>query len=266
LVQFILISIYEEGSMSGTIFITGATAGFGESCANLFGKAGWKLILVGRRMERLEKLQASLGGKSVVLTLSLDLRDRDAVEKAVADLPNPFREVDVLLNNAGLALGLEPSHAVHLDDWEAMVDTNIKGLLYCTRCLLPGMVERNRGHVINIGSVAGTWPYPGGNVYGGTKAFVKQFSHNLRCDLLGKQIRVTNIEPGLAETEFSIVRFKGDKEKAFKVYEGTQPLTPEDLAGIIYWVATLPAHVNINSVEVMPTCQAWGPYALHRQG
>jgi 3-hydroxy acid dehydrogenase/malonic semialdehyde reductase len=172
--------------------------------------------------------------------------------------------VDVLVNNAGLALGLEPAQAADLDDWETMVDTNIKGLMYCTRAILPGMVERKRGHVVNVGSIAGAWPYPGGNAYGATKAFVAQFSRNLRADLLGKNIRVTDVEPGLAETEFSVVRFKGDQERADKVYTGTQPLTGVDIAEIVHWVVSLPAHVNVNSVEVMPTGQAWGPLAIHR--
>jgi 3-hydroxy acid dehydrogenase/malonic semialdehyde reductase len=152
-----------------------------------------------------------------------------------------------------------------MQDWQDMIDTNIKGLLYCTRAILPGMVERNRGHIINIGSVAGNYPYPGGNVYGGTKAFVKQFSLNLRADLLGTKVRVTNVEPGMAETEFSLVRFKGDDSKAGRIYEGVQPLRPEDVADVVYWAATRPAHVNINRVEVMPVCQAFSPFAIHRE-
>ncbi len=251
--------------MEGIAFITGATSGFGESCARLFAKKGWKLILAARRRKRLEELKNELEKITPVHTIALDVRDRAGVEKEISNLPESFRDVDLLVNNAGLALGLEPAWAVDMDDWETMVDTNIRGLLYCTRALLPGMVARNRGHIINIGSVAGTYPYPGGNVYGGTKAFVKQFSRNLRCDLLGTQVRVTNIEPGLAETEFSIVRFKGDKEKADQVYRGTQPIRPDDIAAILYWVATLPVHININSMEIMPTCQAWGPFAIHRE-
>jgi len=177
----------------------------------------------------------------------------------------PFQEIDVLINNAGLALGLEPAHEADLNQWETMVNTNIKGLMYCTRQILPGMVERGRGHIINIGSVAGSTSYPGGNVYGATKAFVKQFSNNLRSDLLGTPIRITNIEPGLAETEFSVVRFAGDRDRAAEVYKGTQPLAAEDIAEIVYWVTNLPQHVNINCLEVMPVCQAWGPFAIHRQ-
>ncbi|MEJ2635020.1 MAG: SDR family oxidoreductase [Calditrichia bacterium] len=249
--------------MGKIAFITGATAGFGESCARRFADEGWDLVLAARRRERLESLKNELN--TSVHIIPLDVRDRKAVQQAVDDLPAAFREVDVLVNNAGLALGLQPAYETDLDDWDAMVDTNIKGLMYCTRSLLPGMVERNRGHIINLGSIAGSWPYPGGNVYGSTKAFVKQFSNNLRADLYGSKVRVTNIEPGLAETEFSIVRFKGDKEKAAKVYEGANPLTPEDIAEIIYWAATLPGHVNINRVEVMPTSQTWGPFSVYRE-
>ncbi len=249
--------------MGKIAFITGATAGFGESCARRFADEGWDLVLAARRRERLESLKNELN--TSVHIIPLDVRDRKAVQQAVDDLPAAFREVDVLVNNAGLALGLQPAYETELDDWDAMVDTNIKGLMYCTRSLLPGMVERNRGHIINLGSIAGSWPYPGGNVYGSTKAFVKQFSNNLRADLYGSKVRVTNIEPGLAETEFSIVRFKGDKEKAAKVYEGANPLTPEDIAEIVYWAATLPGHVNINRVEVMPTSQTWGPFSIYRE-
>ena len=249
--------------MTGTAFITGATAGFGEATAKLFSRHGWRLVLAGRREERLAALAARLG--TPVHPVRLDVRDRAAVFRAVESLPAEFREVDLLVNNAGLALGLEPAAAADLDDWDTMVDTNVKGLMYCTRAVLPGMVERGRGHVINIGSIAGSWPYPGGNAYGATKAFVKQFSHNLRADLQGTGVRVTNIEPGLAETEFSVVRFKGDAEKAAGVYRGTQPLRGEDIAEIVHWVATRPAHVNVNRVEVMPTGQAWGPLAIHRE-
>jgi 3-hydroxy acid dehydrogenase/malonic semialdehyde reductase len=183
----------------------------------------------------------------------------------VKDIPEKFGNIDILLNNAGLALGLGPAHETDLDEWETMVDTNIKGLLYMTRQILPAMVARKTGHIINLGSIAGSWPYPGGNTYGATKAFVQQFSRNLRADLAGTGIRVTNIEPGLAESEFSVVRFAGDAEKAAKVYEGTQPLTPGDIAEIIYWTASRPAHVNINAVEVMPVCQSWGNFVIDRQ-
>jgi len=196
--------------------------------------------------------------------VGLDVREREAVQETIDGLPADFAEIDVLVNSAGLALGLEPVFTADLNHWETMIDTNIKGLLYCTRALLPGMVKRNRGHVINIGSVAANWPYPGGNVYGATKSFVSQFSLNLRADLLGTLVRVTNIEPGLAETEFSLVRFGGDRKKAKEVYRGTKPLVASDLGEIIFWVASLPGHINVNSLEVMPTCQAWGPLAVAR--
>lgn len=246
-------------------FITGASSGFGESCARLFAKEGWNLILAARREDKLNNLKKELDNKTKVCTLSLDIRDFQAIQKAIQKIPEDFQAIDVLINNAGLALGLEPAHQANLNDWETMIDTNIKGLIYCTRMILPEMVKRNRGHIINIGSIAGNWPYPGGNVYGATKAFVQQFSRNLRADLIGTQIRITNIDPGLAETEFSIIRFKGNKEKAAKVYQGTAPLTGEDIAEIVHWVTSLPLHVNINSVEVMPTCQAWGALSVSRK-
>lgn len=251
--------------MSKIAFITGATAGFGAACARLFAANGWHLVICGRRQERLEVLQAELASRVPVHSRVLDVRDEAAVNAVVAELPAAFAEIDVLVNNAGLALGLEPAHRCDMADWQQMVDTNIKGLLYCTRAILPGMVARRRGHVINIGSVAGSYPYPGGNAYGATKAFVKQFSLNLRADLLGTQVRVTNIEPGLAETEFSLVRFKWSEQKAAKIYEGTQPLQAEDIAEIVYWTATRPAHVNLNSIEVMPVCQAFSPFAIARE-
>ena len=182
----------------------------------------------------------------------------------MAALPAEFAEIDVLVNNAGLALGLQPAHQADPEDWERMVDTNIKGLMYCTRALLPGMVARNRGHVVNLGSTAGEWPYPGGNVYGGTKAFVRQFSLNLKADLIGTGVRVSEIEPGLSESEFSLVRFGGDAAKAKAVYAGTQPLTPQDIADTVHWVVSRPAHVNINTISMMPTCQAFASLAVKR--
>ncbi|MEW6741297.1 MAG: SDR family oxidoreductase [Planctomycetota bacterium] len=250
--------------MPETIVITGASAGFGAASARLFAAKGWKLVLIARRRDRLEQLASQLGAARVH-ALELDVRDRTKVFSLLSRLPAEFRDVDVLLNNAGLALGLDPAHEASIDDWEAMVDTNCKGLLYCTRCVLPRMVERNHGHIVNIGSTAGSWPYPGGNAYGATKAFVKQFSMNLRADLVGTNVRVSNIEPGLADTEFSIVRFKGDTARATQVYQGTRPLTGDDIAQVVYWVVSCPPHVNINSVEVMPVCQAWGPMKVHRQ-
>ncbi|MES0873203.1 SDR family NAD(P)-dependent oxidoreductase [Sinimarinibacterium thermocellulolyticum] len=245
------------------VFVTGASAGFGAAIARRFAADGARVIVSGRRGERLGQLVGELGANA--LPLAFDVRDRGAVERAIASLPSEFAAVDVLVNNAGLALGLEPAHKAQLDDWERMVDTNVKGLMMMTRALLPGMVERGRGHVINIGSIAGEWPYPGGNVYGATKAFVRQFSLNLRADLLGTGVRVTDIEPGLAGgTEFSTVRFHGDATRARQVYENTEPLTPEDVADAVHWVATRPAHVNVNTLSLMPTCQAFAPLAVHR--
>lgn len=246
--------------MGKTVLITGATAGFGAACAKRFAAEGWQLILTGRRRERLEQMQVELG-RAVIAAPVLDVRERQAVMEEFQQLP----EVDVLLNNAGLALGLEPAWEVDLDDWETMVDTNIKGVMYCTRAILPQMVARDTGHIINIGSTAGNWPYPGGNVYGATKAFVQQFSRNLRADLIGKRVRVTNIEPGMAESEFSDVRFKGDTERAAKVYAGTSPLRPEDIADVVFYTASLPGHVNVNSLELMSIHQSWGPLAVHRE-
>ncbi|MCD6581580.1 MAG: SDR family oxidoreductase [Desulfuromusa sp.] len=247
--------------MAKTILITGATSGFGKACAEYFAGQGWQLILTGRRSERLEQLQEQLG-EAVRKIISLDVRDREQVFEKLGSLV----EIDVLLNNAGLALGLKPSWDVDLDDWDTMVDTNIKGLMYCTRALLPQMVKRDSGHIVNIGSTAGAWPYPGGNVYGGTKAFVQQFSRNLRADLLGSKVRVTNLAPGMAESEFSEVRFKGDVEQAAKVYQGAEALLPKDIAETVFWVVNRPAHVNINAIEMMPVDQAWGAFAIHRKG
>ncbi|MFN3201544.1 MAG: SDR family oxidoreductase [Bradymonadia bacterium] len=246
------------------VFVTGATAGFGEATARRFAHAGARVIITGRRADRLEALQAELGERCWAHTL--DVTDRDAVDAVAAALPQDFADVSVLVNNAGLALGLEPAWDVDMADWETMVSTNINGLLYCTRALLPAMVARRRGHVINMSSVAANWPYPGANVYGATKAFVTQFSLNLRADLHGTGVRVTDIEPGLAETEFSRVRFKGDDAKAEAPYANTRPLTAEDIAESVFWATCLPEHVNINRIEVMSTDQAFGPFPIHRQG
>ena len=245
------------------VFITGASAGFGEVFARRFVNLGWRVIATARRVEKLAQLKNELGDN--LLPLALDVRDRNAIEKAVANLPDGFREIDVLINNAGLALGLEMAQDANLDDWDVMVDTNVKGLLYCTRVVLGEMVKRNVGHIVNIGSVAGEFPYPGGNVYGATKAFVRQFSLNLRADLLGTNVRVTDIEPGLVGgTEFSGVRFKGDETRAASVYANTEPLTSEDIADAVEWVVTRPPHVNINAISLMPTMQAFAPLAIKR--
>jgi 3-hydroxy acid dehydrogenase/malonic semialdehyde reductase len=238
------------------VLVTGATAGFGAAIARRYLEEGHQVIAVGRRAERLQALQAAFSGKPLH-TAVLDVCDKDAVAQFVAGLPEAFAAVDVLVNNAGLALGLEPAQRAVLDDWERMVDTNVKGLMYMTRALLPGMVARNRGHVVNLGSVAGHYPYPGGNVYGATKAFVRQFSLNLRADLVGSFVRVTDIAPGLCGgTEFSTVCFHGDEGKAAGIYANTLALSAEDIAESVYWCTTLPAHVNINFIEVMPTTQA----------
>lgn len=245
------------------VFVTGATAGFGQSITRRFVAQGHKVIATGRRQERLDALQQELGDS--VYTLVLDVRDRAGIDAAVNSLPAEWRNIDVLVNNAGLALGIEPAQRASLEDWEDMIDTNNKGLVYMTRAILPAMVERNVGHIINIGSIAGSWPYPGGNVYGATKAFVRQFSFNLRTDLHGTAMRVTDIEPGLVGgTEFSNVRFKGDDAKAGSVYDGTEPLTPEDVTEAVWWVATLPKHVNINALEMMPVGQSQAGLRVHK--
>ena len=247
----------------GTVFVTGASSGFGAAVARRFATSGARIVAAARRADRLKDLAAELGPR--LLPVTLDVRDRSAVAETVAGLPQEFAQVDVLVNNAGLALGLNPAQDADLDDWEQMIDTNCKGLVYCTRAILPGMVARRRGHVINLGSVAGTYPYPGGNVYGGTKAFVHQFSLNLRSDLHGTRVRVTCVEPGMADTEFSTVRFSGDKAKADAVYAGMQPMTADDIAESIYWAATLPEHVNVNTIELMATAQSFAPFQVARE-
>jgi 3-hydroxy acid dehydrogenase / malonic semialdehyde reductase len=246
-----------------TALITGASAGIGEACAITLAQAGARLVLTGRRRDRLEALAAKLPTPSLVI--ELDVRSRGEVEAALSSLPAPFNEVDILVNNAGLGLGLDPAHTASLDDWDTMIDTNCKGLVYVTRVLLPGMVQRNRGHIMNIGSVAGTYPYPGGNVYGATKAFVHQFSQNLKADLVGTLVRVTDVQPAMVETDFSMVRFRGDAERARKVYEGMKPLTPADVADIVLFCVTRPPHVNLNVVEVMPADQGFGPFNVKRR-
>lgn len=245
-----------------TVLVTGGTSGYGEATVRRFHREGARVIFTGRRQDRLDALAAELGERA--LPLRFDVCDGAAVSAAIAGLQPPWDGVDVLVNNAGLALGLEPAWATDLDDWNRMVDTNCKGLMTVTRAVLPGMVARGRGHVVNLSSIAGNWPYPGGNVYGASKAFVTQFSHNLRADLLGHPIRVTNLEPGLSRTEFSLVRFKGDAAAAEKPYEGVEPLTGADIAEAIFWATTLPRHVNIERLEIFPTMQAFGPLAVHR--
>jgi 3-hydroxy acid dehydrogenase/malonic semialdehyde reductase len=246
------------------VLVTGATAGFGRAIAERFWHDGARVIATGRRADRLEALHAQFAER--LLTRRLDVRDRAQVERTLADLPPDFADIDVLINNAGLALGLDPAYTASLDEWETMVDTNIKGLLYVTRAVLPGMVQRNRGQIVNLGSVAGEFPYPGGNVYGGTKAFVHQFSLNLRADLLGTKVRVSVIEPGMVGgTEFTQVRLRGDAAKAAAFYEKANPLTPEDVADAVHWVATRPPHVNINTISLMPVSQAFAALAVSRE-
>ncbi|WP_086933401.1 SDR family NAD(P)-dependent oxidoreductase [Agarilytica rhodophyticola] len=249
--------------MTKTILITGASSGFGEACARKYAQHGYTLILGARSIDKLEALKNELGATNIFVA-ALDVCQANSIDDFFNSIPEAYQNIDIVINNAGLALGLEPAYEANLDDWETMINTNIMGLVRVTRKVIPGMVERNRGHVINIGSVAGSWAYPGGNVYGSTKSFVQQFSRNLRADLLGKHVRVTNIEPGLSETNFSVVRMKGDQEKAANVYEGTKPLSAEDIADIVFWTSTVPEHVNINALEVMPTCQAWGPFSINR--
>jgi 3-hydroxy acid dehydrogenase/malonic semialdehyde reductase len=243
--------------------ITGASAGIGKACAEALAREGARLILTGRRGDRLQELAKTLGVPCHILTF--DIRDRVALAKALDGLPKEFRAVDILVNNAGLALGLSPAVEADFADWETMIETNILGLLAMTHHLLPGMQERGSGHILNLSSIAGNYAYPGGNVYGATKAFVTHFSRNLRADLLGQAIRVTNIEPGMVETEFSEVRFKGDQGRAAQVYSGIHPLDAEDIAETVRWAACLPAHVNINRIEVMPVMQAPGGPAVHRK-
>lgn len=244
------------------VFVTGATSGFGLEIARRFYALGARVVGTGRRQERLDALAAELGPR--FLGLCFDVGDRTAVEAAVAGLPAEFAAVDVLVNNAGLALGLEPAHRASLDDWETMVRTNCLGVLYVTRLLVPAMVERGGGHVVNLSSVAASWPYPGSNVYGASKAFLTQFSLNLKTDTNGTGVRVTDIEPGLAETEFSLVRFKGDAAAAAKPYENVANLTAADIAESVVWAVQMPAHVNINRIEIMATNQAWGPFDIRR--
>ena len=250
--------------MSLTIFVTGASAGIGQAIAERFVRDGHRVIAAARRVDRLEKLRAKLG--EAILPVALDVTDAKAVAALPGSLPAGWQHVDVLVNNAGLALGLDPAFRAKLSDWDTMVAVNVTALMHVTRALLPGMVERNTGHVINLSSTAAVYPYPGGHVYGASKAFVTQFSLNLKADLVGTGVRVTDLEPGLiGGTEFSNVRF-GDDAKAAAVYAGTQPLTAEDIAEAASWVVRLPAHMNINRMEIMPTCQAPNALAIKRQG
>lgn len=246
-----------------TILVTGATAGFGAAFARRFIKDGHCVIATGRRTERLEQLKKELGGNLYIARL--DVTSKGEVSSFISSLPQAWQQIDVLVNNAGLALGLGPSWEADLEDWDMMVATNINGLIHMTRAVLPQMVARDDGIILNIGSTAGEYPYPGGHIYGASKAFVRHFSLNLRADLVGKNVRVTDIEAGLVGgTEFSQVRFKGDEERAAALYQGIKSLSPEDIANTAAWLISLPKHMNVNRIEVMPTCQASGPLVIKR--
>ena len=247
--------------MKKTAFVTGATSGFGEAIARRLSKEGYKIVTLARREDRLKKLASELGDTHIIVA---DICDKEAVFKAVESLPDKFKDVEVLVNNAGMALGLEKTIDAKVEDFEAMIDTNVKGLIYSTKAVLPLLYKQEKGYIFNLGSTAGSWPYPGSNVYGATKAFVKQFSLNLRNDLVGTNIRVTNIEPGLCKTEFSEVRFKGDKAKADSIYEHTNFITAENIATILLNCLNMPQSVNINRVEVMANTQTWAGLAIEK--
>ena len=248
--------------MSKTVLITGATSGFGAAAARRFANAGWKVVATGRRAERLQALVAELGADKVHAA-AFDIRDEAAMHAALDALPQGFRDIDLLVNNAGLALGTKPAQQALLSDWRTMIETNVLALVNITHRLLPQLVER-KGAIINIGSIAGSYPYPGGNTYGGTKAFVKQFTLGLRSDLHGTGVRVTDIEPGMAETEFTVVRTHGDQSASDKLYAGANAMSAEDIAEQIFYVATLPAHLNINRLEIMPVTQSFGGFQVRR--
>ena len=249
--------------MVKTVLVTGATAGFGQAVARRFVRDGHRVIATGRRADRLEALRAELGAS--LLPFPLDVTDAAAVAGLPSGLPAAWQEVDVLVNNAGLALGIAPAQSALLQDWETMVATNVTGLMRMTHTLLPGMVERDQGHIVNVSSTAARYPYPGGNIYGASKAFVTHFSANLKADLVGTGVRITDLEPGLVGgSEFSAIRFGGNAEKASAVYAGTIPLSPDDIAEAVAWVVGLPSHVNINRLEMMPTCQGPGPLIIKR--
>ena len=248
--------------MTKTALITGATSGFGAASVRRFVKAGWHVIATGRRADRLETLAKELG-RSNVHAAPFDMRKPDAIEAALSALPAPFRDVDLLLNNAGLALGTAPVQNASVEQWHQMIETNVTGLVTLTHKLVPTLIAR-KGAIINLSSVAATYPYRGGAVYAGTKAFVRQFSLGLRCDLAGTGVRVTSIEPGMVETEFTLVRTGGDQAASDALYANMDPMTSEDIAGTIWWVATLPPHLNINALELMPVNQSWGGFAVHR--
>ena len=248
--------------MSKTAFITGATAGFGAAAVRRFAAAGWRVVATGRRADRLQRLVQDLGPEKVVAA-PFDMRDVEAMDSALSALPGPFREIDLLINNAGLALGTAPAPKASLADWGTMIETNVTGLVTITHKLLPTLIAR-KGAIINISSVAASYPYPGGNVYGGTKAFVTQFSLGLRSDLHGTGVRVTSVEPGMAETEFMLVRSGGNQAASDTLYKGADPMSAADIAETLFWVATLPPHMNINRLELMPVRQSFAPFQVDR--
>jgi serine 3-dehydrogenase len=248
--------------MTKTVMITGATSGFGAATARHFAQAGWRVVATGRRAERLQTLVDEFGPETVAVA-PFDVRDADAMESALSALPEPFRGIDVLVNNAGLALGTAPAQQAKLEDWRTMIETNVTGLVTITHQLLPTLIER-KGVIVNLSSVAASYPYLGGNVYGGTKAFVLQFSLDLRCDLHGTGVRVTSIEPGMAETEFTLVRTGGDQAASESLYRGVQPLKAQEIAEMIFWIATLPPHINIDRLELMPVNQSWAGFQVDR--
>ena len=248
--------------MAKTVLVTGATSGFGAAAARLFVRNGWQAVVTGRRSDRIEALVAELGVEKAYGAV-FDIRDANAIDVALAEVPAQFGSIDLLINNAGLALGAAPAFKADLDQWRQMVDTNVTGLMAITHKMLPGLIARH-GAIINISSVAASYPYPGGNVYGGTKAFVRQFSLGLRSDLHGTGVRVTSIEPGMAETEFTLVRTSGNKDASDALYKGADPMTAEDIADMLFWVATLPPHINVNALELMPVSQSWSGFQISR--
>ncbi|WP_239543961.1 SDR family oxidoreductase [Marinomonas foliarum] len=254
-----------QSSINKCVLITGATSGFGLATAKKFAKEGWNLILTGRRQERLANLADELSKLTQVHIATLDVRKSDEVISFIDNLPNTFSNIQVLVNNAGLALGTDPSYEAKLSDWHTMIDTNVTGLVNVTHAILPLIVNKEGATIINLASIAANWPYPGSHVYGASKAFVAQFSRNIRADVAGKGVRVTSLEPGLSESEFSLVRFDGDQKKYDNLYKGAHALQPVDIANIIFWVASQPPHININSLEVMPTSQAWNNFYVVKQ-
>jgi serine 3-dehydrogenase len=250
--------------MTKTALITGTTSGFGAAAARRFVAAGWRVVATGRRADRLQALVEELGADKVYAA-SFDMRDPQAMQAALDALPEAFRGIDLLVNNAGLAQGTLPAQQASLDDWQRMIDTNVTALVTLTRQLLPSLIER-RGAIINISSTAASYPYTGGNVYGGTKAFVSQFSLGLRSDLHGTGVRVTTLEPGMAETEFTLVRTHGDQAASDALYRGAQPMTAQDIADTLFWIATLPPHLNINRLEMMPVSQSFAGFQIAREG